>query len=82
MKWLRWLTWPAVSAKRAAWVLTGPVSQHLPGFSLLAEELLKQPLPIESGSLRVPDGPGFGVEVNEAVLHRFPWKSGAASGVA
>jgi len=48
-------------------------------FSLLAEELLKQPLPIESGSLRVPDGPGFGVEVNESVLHRFPWKSGAAS---
>jgi len=50
--------------------------------SSLAEELLKQPLPIESGSLRVPDGPGFGVEVNEAVLHRFPWKSGVASGVA
>ena len=52
------------------------------GTSLLAEGLLKQPLPIESGSLRIPDGPGFGVEVNEAVLHRFPWKSGVASGVA
>ena len=51
------------------------------GFSPLAAELLKQPLPIKSGSLRLPDGPGFGVEVNEAVLHRFPWKSGAASGV-
>jgi L-alanine-DL-glutamate epimerase-like enolase superfamily enzyme len=50
--------------------------------SLLAKELLRQPLPIESGSLRVPDGPGFGVEVNESVLHRFPWKSGAASCVA
>jgi len=50
--------------------------------SLLAEELLKQPLPIESGSLRVPDSPGFGVEVNEAVLLRFPWKSGVACGVA
>jgi len=50
--------------------------------SLLAEELLKQPLPIESGSLRVPDGFGLGVEVNETVLHRFPWKSGVASGVA
>jgi len=49
---------------------------------LLAAGLLKQPLPIESGSLRIPDGPGFGVEVNEAVLHRFPWKSGVASGVA
>lgn len=51
------------------------------GFSPLAAELLKQPLPIESGSLKLPDGPGFGVELNEAVLHRFPWKSGAASGV-
>ena len=51
-------------------------------FSLLAEALLKQPLPIESGSLRVPDGAGLGVEVNEAVLHRFPWKSGAASCIA
>ena len=50
--------------------------------SLLAKELLKQPLPIESGCLRVPDSPGFGVEVNEGVLHRFPWKSGAASCVA
>jgi L-alanine-DL-glutamate epimerase-like enolase superfamily enzyme len=50
--------------------------------SLLVQELSKQPLPIESGSLRVSDGPGFGVEVDEAVLHRFPWKSGAASCIA
>jgi D-galactarolactone cycloisomerase len=50
--------------------------------SLLADGLLKQPLPIESGSLTIPDGPGFGVEVNEAVIHRFPWRSGVASGVA
>jgi len=50
--------------------------------SLLAEELLKQPLPIENGSLKPSASPGFGVEVNEGVLHRFPWKSGAASGVA
>jgi len=58
-----------------------PVFSSDAGFSLLAAELLKQPLPIESGSLKLPDSPGFGVEVNEAVLHRFPWKSGAASGV-
>ena len=50
--------------------------------SLLAAELLKQPLAIESGCLKLPSSPGFGVEVNEGVLHRFPWKSGAASGVA
>ncbi len=51
------------------------------GVPSLAAELLKQPLPIESGSLKLPDGPGLGVEVNEAVLHRFPWKSGPASSV-
>ena len=50
--------------------------------SLLAEELLKQPLPIEGGCLKPPSAHGFGVEVTEGVLHRFPWKSGAASGVA
>jgi L-alanine-DL-glutamate epimerase-like enolase superfamily enzyme len=50
--------------------------------SFLATELLKQPLPIESGCLKLPNSPGFGVEVNEGVLHRFPWKSGAASGLA
>ncbi len=47
-----------------------------------AKGLLKEPLPIETGCLKLPSGPGFGVEVNEGVLHRFPWKSGAASGVA
>ena len=62
--------------------LDWPCCSSSVSLSVLAEELLKQPLPIESGSLRVPDSPGFGVEVNEAVLHRFPWKSGVASGVA
>lgn len=47
----------------------------------LAAEFLKAPLPIENGCLNIPDGPGLGVDLNEAVLQRFPWKSGAASGV-
>jgi len=51
------------------------------GFRPLTAELLEQPLAIERGCLKLPGGPGFGVEVNETVLHRFPWKSGAASGV-
>jgi len=51
------------------------------GFSPLSAELLTQPLEIEGGSLKIPVGPGFGVQVNDDVLHRFPWKSGAASGV-
>ncbi|MCI0423184.1 MAG: mandelate racemase/muconate lactonizing enzyme family protein, partial [Acidobacteria bacterium] len=47
----------------------------------LAKELLKEPLAIKGGEVIVPDGPGFGVELDEAVLHRFPWKSGQASAV-
>jgi L-alanine-DL-glutamate epimerase-like enolase superfamily enzyme len=66
---------------RACLGIDWPCSSTGAGFSALATELLSQPLVIEGGSLKVPDGPGFGVEVNEAVLHRFPWKSGAASGV-
>jgi D-galactarolactone cycloisomerase len=58
-----------------------PCFSSFAGCSLLGQELLKQPLPVEGGSLRVPDGPGFGVEVKESALHQFPWKSGAASSV-
>jgi L-alanine-DL-glutamate epimerase-like enolase superfamily enzyme len=50
------------------------------GLSLLSAEMLKSPVSIENGCLKLLDGPGLEVELNEAVLQRFPWKSGAASG--
>jgi D-galactarolactone cycloisomerase len=44
----------------------------------LGDDLLKQPVPIENGELIIPATPGLGVEVNEAVTQRYPWKSGPA----
>jgi L-alanine-DL-glutamate epimerase-like enolase superfamily enzyme len=42
----------------------------------LASEILKQPLQLEQGDLIVPVRPGLGVEVDEAVLDRYPWIPG------
>ncbi|MCX6610632.1 MAG: mandelate racemase/muconate lactonizing enzyme family protein [Acidobacteria bacterium] len=42
----------------------------------LAEEILKEPLNIVDGDLIVPRTPGLGVEVNEAVIEKYPWKPG------
>lgn len=37
----------------------------------LSRELVKDPLRLENGCLRVPDGPGLGVEVNESVIAKY-----------
>jgi L-alanine-DL-glutamate epimerase-like enolase superfamily enzyme len=42
----------------------------------LAAEILKEPLRIERGELIVPREPGLGMEVNEAVIEKFPWIPG------
>lgn len=42
-------------------VTTGPLSR----------ELCKNPIQLEDGYLRVPQGPGLGVEVNEAVIEKY-----------
>jgi hypothetical protein len=42
----------------------------------LATEIIKDPLEIETGDLVVPRAPGLGVEVNEAVIERYPWVAG------
>lgn len=42
----------------------------------LALEILKDRLPIEDGDLIVPAKPGLGVEVDEAVIERYPWIPG------
>jgi hypothetical protein len=36
-----------------------------------ADDLLAEPLTIQGGFLKVPDGPGLGVTVNEAALERL-----------
>lgn len=42
----------------------------------LADEILREPLAIESGDLIVPTGPGFGVEIDERVVEKYPFIPG------
>jgi muconate cycloisomerase len=37
----------------------------------LAEDIVKQPLAMADGLIAPPDGPGFGVEVDEGAVRRF-----------
>jgi len=37
----------------------------------LSRELVKNPIQLEDGYLRVPAGPGLGVEVDEAVVEKY-----------
>lgn len=41
-----------------------------------ADEIVKEPLPIEDGELLVPAEPGLGVEVDEGVIERYPFLPG------
>jgi len=63
---VEWLEYPCY---------TKPGQQFMYPFPL-AEEIIRQPLEIVDGSLVVPTGPGFGVEVDEAVIERYPWIPG------
>ena len=42
----------------------------------LADEILREPLAIERGDLIVPAGPGFGVEIDERVIEKYPFIPG------
>ncbi len=55
-------------------------SSERPGmFSFsLGDELLKQPVHPENGTLRLPNVPGVGSDVNENVIQCYPWRSGAS----
>ena len=37
----------------------------------LAHDLVRQPLPLRDGHVALPDGPGLGVEIDEAAVERF-----------
>jgi muconate cycloisomerase len=37
----------------------------------LAEDIVRQPLPLKGGLVALPDGPGLGIEVDEAAVERF-----------
>jgi hypothetical protein len=42
----------------------------------LADEILKEPLDIRNGILRVPQEPGLGVDIDEGVIEKYPWIPG------
>ena len=42
----------------------------------LADEILREPLPIEDGDLVMPEGAGLGVEIDESVVERYPYVAG------
>ena len=50
-----------------------PFAQHpaVSGMNNYADNLLKEPLKIQDGLVRVPENPGLGVEFNESVLEKY-----------
>ncbi len=61
-----WLEYPCYSAPSRPGMYPFP----------LAEEILDQPLEIQGGHLIVPREPGLGVQIDESVIHRYPWVPG------
>ena len=45
----------------------------------LADEILKEPLDINSGYLTVPNESGLGIEINEQVIEKYPFIPGTWS---
>ena len=45
-----------------------PLASEFTELTLLKEHIVNHELKIERGCLTVPDGPGFGVELNESVF--------------
>ena len=61
-----WLEYPVYTTPRLKTMYPFP----------LAQDILKEPLAISSGTLIVPEGPGFGIEVDESVIDKYPWIPG------
>ena len=41
---------------------------------MIAEDILQEPVRIAGGKVTVPQGPGFGVQLDEAKLRKFRWE--------
>jgi L-alanine-DL-glutamate epimerase-like enolase superfamily enzyme len=63
---VEWLEYPCYSTPSGAGMYPFP----------LAAEILKTPLQLSHGDLIVPKGPGWGVDVDEGVIERYPWIPG------
>jgi len=63
---VEWLEYPCYSSPGKAGMYPFPLS----------DEILKDPLEIEHGYLKLPSGNGLGLEVNEDVIHKYPFIEG------
>jgi L-alanine-DL-glutamate epimerase-like enolase superfamily enzyme len=63
---VEWLEYPCYSTASSAGMYPFP----------LAAEIVKTPLELNHGDLIVPKAPGWGVDVDESVVERYPWIPG------
>lgn len=63
---VEWLEYPCYSSPGKTGMYPFPLS----------DEILKEPLAIEKGYLTLPEGHGLGIEINEEVIHRYPFIPG------
>ena len=63
---VEWLEYPCYSTSSRAGMYAFPLS----------DEILAEPLPIDTGDLVVPREPGLGVKVDERVIEKYPWIPG------
>jgi len=63
---VEWLEYPVYSTPKLKTMYPFP----------LAADILKEPLQIERGEMFVSREPGLGVEIDETVISRYPWKPG------
>ena len=63
---VEWLEYPCYSSTGKAGMYPFPLS----------DEILKDPLEIKDGYLKVPSGHGLGIDVNEKVIEKYPFIPG------
>lgn len=63
---VEWLEYPCYSSPGKAGMYPFPLS----------DEILKDPLEIKGGYLKVPSGHGLGIDVNEKVIEKYPFIPG------
>ncbi len=74
--------WPHVVGSPVATAAQVQVDATIPHFVLQSSnvirtpisEIVDEPLKIEKGYVIVPDRPGIGIEINEEVLAKYPYK--------